>query len=159
MFPISVLKITQTGIEMSDYHYWLQCRLIAFVIVCCRMLPSCTLVLAKIRVRLLWMRTLIFGIWFSPHHLSYANHWFVLCTFSIENQTLKEVCSLYRHSAQQLNHFILLCYTKCRYSYYRQSHLCVIWVIRLWAPTYRISLNLRLLIMNLIKIEVVWLWN
>ena len=108
-FQYQYWKSPKLDIGMSDYYYWLQYRLIAFMIIWCRMLPSCTLVLAKIRVRLLLMRTLIFGIWFSPHHLSYANHWFVLCTFSIENQTLKEVCSLYRHSAQQLNHFILLC--------------------------------------------------
>ena len=103
IFPISVLKITQTGIEMTDYHYWLQCRLIAFVIVCCRMLPSCTLVLAKIRVRLLWMRTLIFGIWFSPDHLSYANHW-LYCVLLVLRIKLWRKCAVF--IVTQLNNWI-----------------------------------------------------
>ena len=65
----------------------------------------------------------------------------------------------YHHSSQQLNHFKLLCQTQCRYCYHRQSHLSVIWVIRLWAPMYWISLNLRLLNKNFLKIEAVWWWN
>ena len=65
-FQYQYWKSPKLDIGMSDYYYWLQYRLIAFMIIWCRMLPSCTLVLAKIRVRLLLMRTLIFGIWFSP---------------------------------------------------------------------------------------------
>ena len=45
-------KSPKMDLGISDYRYWLQYRLIAFMIVWCPMLPSCTLVLAKIIVRL-----------------------------------------------------------------------------------------------------------